>query len=355
MVSMEKRYEMPAGPHDIEGAVAEGVQLRPGWGTLRIEEEGRAVFQYCERVKDETGKFDPKFDPARLLTLDVDHVIIASGQGTDLALLEGSGVETVRGFITANPKTLMTNVPGVFAGGDGQQGPRTAVEAIRAGKIAAAGIDAWLRGTPMDAMTGKPVRRADVIPIVVDARQRSYGRRAMMPMRSVEEVTGEGNYVQIEEGLTDAMAQAEVRRCLRCDICIGCGMCMAACSEMGIEALRMGDTHAGRLAYFDFTRAATMCIGCGACTQVCPTGAIRLEDGDGVRRLIITGTLVKEHPLLPASEGGVATWTPAHRDFVRARLPAHMTDLLDRGLTPAQARERADRPREPRPKIGHAG
>jgi len=343
MVSMEKRYEMTAGPHDIEGAVAEGVQLRPGWGTLRIEEEGRAVFQYCERVKDETGKFDPKFDPARLLTLDADQVIIASGQGTDLALLEGSGVETVRGFITANPKTLMTNVPGIFAGGDGQQGPRTAVEAIRAGKIAAAGIDAWLRGTTPDAVTGKPVRRADVIPLVVEARQRSYGRRAMMPMRSAEEVTGEGNYVQIEEGLTDAMAQAEVRRCLRCDVCIGCGMCMAACSEMGIEALRMGDTGAGRLAYFDFTRAATMCIGCGACTQVCPTGAIKLEDVGGMRRTVITGTVVCEQPLLQYSDAALPAQTPAHRDYIRKRLPPHMAAHLDREISPAAARLRGDR------------
>ncbi len=99
-----------------------------------------------------------------------------------------------------------------------------------------------------------------------------------MPERSVEEVLGEGNYVQIEEGLTDAMAHDEARRCLRCDICIGCGLCMAACSEMGVEALRMADTPAGRLAYFDFTRPAELCIGCGACTQVCPTGAIHIED-----------------------------------------------------------------------------
>jgi formate hydrogenlyase subunit 6/NADH:ubiquinone oxidoreductase subunit I len=344
MVSLEKRYEMPAGPHDIEGAVAEGVQLRPGWGTLRIEEEGQAVFQYCERVKDETGKFDPKFDPARLLTLEVDQVILAIGQGTDLALLEGSGVETVRGFITANPKTLMTNVPGVFAGGDGQQGPRTAVEAIRAGKIAAASIDAWLRGVPMDAMTGRPVRRAEVIPLVVEAHDRSHRRRASMPEKSVEEVLGEGNYVRIEEGLTDAMAQDEVRRCLRCDVCIGCGMCMVACSEMGIEALRMGDTTAGRLAYFDFERAAKLCIGCGACTQVCPTGAIHLEDVNRMRRTVITGTVVCEQPLLTYSDAAVPTQTPAHRDYIRKRLPPHMATHLERQISPSSARQRGDRP-----------
>jgi ferredoxin len=113
---------------------------------------------------------------------------------------------------------------------------------------------------------------------------------------------------------------------------------------MGIEALRMGDTSAGRLAYFDFTRAAQLCIGCGACTQVCPTGAIRIEDQDGLRRTIITGTVVCEQPQLVCSECGAPTQTPAHREFIRQRLPDHMATLLDRELCPSCARGRADRP-----------
>ena len=94
LVSLEKRREMPASPHEIEAAAAEGVQLRGGWGPLRIEEEGVAVFQFCERVKDESGKFDPKFDTARLLSLEVDHVILATGQGTDL---DAAGRQRCRG------------------------------------------------------------------------------------------------------------------------------------------------------------------------------------------------------------------------------------------------------------------
>jgi ferredoxin len=132
--------------------------------------------------------------------------------------------------------------------------------------------------------------------------------------------------------------------CLRCDVCIGCGLCMAACSAMGIDALRMAGTPAGRLAYFDFTRPAALCIGCGACTQVRPTGAIHREDRDGVRRTIITGTAVCEQPLLTCSECGAPTQTPRHRDFVRDRLPDHMTAHLDRELCPSCARQRADRP-----------
>jgi len=354
MVSLEKRREMPASAHEIENAVAEGVQLHPGWGPVRIEQDGETTFQFCEQVHDQSGRFDPQFDAARLLTLEADHVILATGQGTDLTILEGSGVENTHGFILTDPKSLMTKVPGVFAGGDVEHGPRTAVEAIRSGKIAANAIDAWLRGVPMDDATGMPVRRADVLPLHVVAADRTHLPRAVMPERSVEEVLGLGNYVQIEEGLTDAMAHDEARRCLRCDVCIGCGLCMAACSEMGIDALRMADTEAGRLAYFDFTRPAELCIGCGACTQLCPTGAIRIEDkvglfaGDGttgfVRRTIITGTVVREQPLLTCSECGTPTQTPAHREYIRHRLPDHMATLLERELCPSCARQRADRP-----------
>ena len=218
------------------------------------------------------------------------------------------------------------------------------MEAIRSGKIAAASIDAWLRGAALDPEIGTPVRRAEVTPLSVTADDRSHTRRALMPERSVEETLGEGNYVKIEEGLTDAMAHDEARRCLRCDVCIGCGLCQLACSEMGVEALRMADTAAGRLAHFDFLRPAERCIGCGACTQVCPTGAIHLEDREGVRRTIITGTVVKEQPLLSCVACGAPTQTPAHREYIRKRLPPHMAAHLDREISPAGARLRGDRP-----------
>ena len=279
------------------------------------------------------------------MTLEADHVIMATGQGTDMAILDGTDVEQYHhGFIVADSKTLMTKEPGVFAGGDAQHGPRLAVDAIRSGKIAAAAIDAWLCGTSMDDAVGTPVHRDDVPPLQVLAQDRTYLPRAVMPERSVEEVLGQGNYVQIEEGLTDTMAHDESHRCLRCDFCIGCGLCMVACSEMGIDALRMADTTAPRLAYFDFERPAELCIGCGACTQVCPTGAISLEDRDGTRRTIITGTVVREQPLLTCSECGAPTQTPAHRDYVHDRLPDHMAALLERELCQTCARERGDRP-----------
>ena len=143
------------------------------------------------------------------------------------------------------------------------------------------------------------------------------------PSGASKRFSARANYVRIEEGLTNAIAHDEARRCLRCDVCIGCGLCMAACSEMGVEALRMADTPARRLAYFDFTRPAALCIGCGACAQVCPTGAIHLEDRDGVRRTIITGTVVREQPLPICSECGAPMQTPAHRSCPGAAAGAY--------------------------------
>lgn len=348
MVCLEKRREMPASHHEIEQCVAEGVRLYPGWGPVSIGEEGEMVFQQCLQVFEDVDgqkRFNPKFDANRKLTLEADHIIFAVGQGTDLTSIEGSELEVTRGFIVTDPRSLMTRVPGVFAGGDVAHGPRTAVEAIRSGKIAAYAIDAWLNGARLDSAVGKPQRRADVIPLKVVARDRSYLHRAEMPEKDIGERLGDGNYAKVELGLTDAMAHNEASRCLRCDVCIGCGLCQLACSEMGIEALRMADTSAGRLAYFDFTRPAELCIGCGACTQVCPTGAIRIEDAEGVRRTIITGTVVREQPLVKCKGCGAEYQTLAHRHFVFNRMPSyHMGLHMERELCPACARLLADRP-----------
>ena len=173
LTSLEKRRDMSASPGEIEKAVAEGVQLHTGWGPVSIDEDGVVTLQFCEQTKDKNGRFDPKYDATRLLKLEADHVIFATGQGTDLTILDGSEVENNHGYIVADSKTQMTKEPGVFAGGDGKHGPRLAVDAIRSGKIAAAAIDAWLRGAPMDAAVGQPVRRTEVISLDVVADDRT--------------------------------------------------------------------------------------------------------------------------------------------------------------------------------------
>lgn len=303
MVCLESASEMPAHPHEVAEARAEGVILRSGWGPVQVDGNGSITFQRCLRVFDEQRRFAPQFDLADTLTLAADHVLLAIGQAADLTVLDGSGIACVRGLISAARESLQTARPGVFAGGDAAHGPRTAVEAVRAGKQGAAAIHAYLTNSPMPADWDQPQRRDSVSPLPVDATARETLHRTAMPELAVTERIG---YRAIECGLSDPMAVDEASRCLRCDICIGCGLCELACSEVGAEALRLESTPAGRLAFVHFLRPAARCIGCGACTQVCPTGAIRLEDEDSERRTIFTGTVLHREQLNRCGRCGTA-------------------------------------------------
>ena len=165
LTSLEKRRDMPASPDEIELAVAEGVQLFPGWGPLRFEEEGLAVFQFCERVKDETGKFSTRIRRQSAAEARSRSRHPRRRPRNRRGLPRRQRRREHRGYVVADPKTKMTTVPGIFAGGDGQHGPRTAVEAIRSGKIAAASIDAWLSGTALDPPPARRATRRDRAPI----------------------------------------------------------------------------------------------------------------------------------------------------------------------------------------------
>ena len=58
------------------------------------------------------------------------------------------GLELDGGRIVVDPETGRTGNPKYFAAGDAVNGGATVVEAVRAAKVAARGIDAWLGGLP---------------------------------------------------------------------------------------------------------------------------------------------------------------------------------------------------------------
>jgi NADPH-dependent glutamate synthase beta subunit-like oxidoreductase len=340
MVCLEKRREMPASHGEIEAALAEGIVIQNSWGPLKATADNQITFQHCPQVFDENRRFAPRFDPQRVLTLYADHVLLAVGQTLDDHYLEDGQLEVQRGLLVADPVTLKTKEIGVFAGGDAVHGPRTVVAAVRAGKQASASIDAWLRDEDMDGQWGQPRRRDRVAPLATDPHARSHLHRTLMPELEVEQ---RENYRQVELGLSEAQADVEASRCLRCDICMGCGLCQLVCSEVGPEALHMEETSAGRLAFQDFERPGDRCIGCGACAQVCPTGAIAIEDVDGMRRTVITGTVVKEQALLSCASCGRPFQSTAHRGIVAQRVGDRSRAHFEGELCSRCAREIAAR------------
>ncbi|HCY86878.1 MAG TPA: hypothetical protein DHV36_17240, partial [Desulfobacteraceae bacterium] len=310
MACLEQAEEMPASPDEIRAAKAEGIIIENGWGPEAIVEDGksrtgfRIDLKACTRVFEDDGRFNPAFDPDRILALDADHVILAIGQAADLTcVMDAEEINIERGLICVDETTAATADPRVFAGGDVVSGPSIAVNAIRAGKQAAASIDHFLTGKALSGSSWA-VPRTAVQPEVLASGLyvRSEPKQTVPAELPAAERTC--TFDCIEQELETDAAVREVARCMRCDICIGCGLCELVCSEMGFNALEFTQTPAGRLVFSNFLGPGTSCAGCGACAAVCPTQAIQvIRDKDQVTTQF-TGTPVCEQPLAPCTVCG---------------------------------------------------
>ncbi len=157
MASLESRDEMPANPWEIDMALEEGILLMPSWGPSRILGHNDRVtgveLVRCTSVFDDNGNFSPTFDDTKE-TVQVDQIILAIGQTTDLSCLQGQGECRIdNDLITVDPETQGMETPGVFAGGEVTTGPGTIIEAMASAKKAASAIDRFLGG---DGIIEKP-------------------------------------------------------------------------------------------------------------------------------------------------------------------------------------------------------
>jgi bidirectional [NiFe] hydrogenase diaphorase subunit len=68
--------------------------------------------------------------------------------------------------------------------------------------------------------------------------------------------------------------------------CILCGLCVKTCEEaVGVSAIGLSMRGSLKKVGTPYLEPTMVCIGCGACHFVCPTGAIRMTEKDGVRRI----------------------------------------------------------------------
>jgi NADH dehydrogenase FAD-containing subunit len=105
----------------------------------------------CSSVYDREGRFSPAYDESQTRTIAADTVIAAIGQTTDLSFISAGMKSGAR--IIADPDTLATSMPGVFAGGDMCSADRSIVHAVASGKRAAISIDIFLTGGDMKVLT----------------------------------------------------------------------------------------------------------------------------------------------------------------------------------------------------------
>jgi hypothetical protein len=119
----------------------------PSWGPDQIIRENDHIqgmqLVRCTSVFDAKGCFAPAFNKANRTRVNADSIILAIGQRADLSFID-SAFKTERGLIAVDPDTQETNAAGVFAGGDAATGPASVIQAIAAGRRAAASIDLYL-------------------------------------------------------------------------------------------------------------------------------------------------------------------------------------------------------------------
>jgi dihydropyrimidine dehydrogenase (NAD+) subunit PreT len=149
MLYRRTRDEMPAYPHEVAEAEAEGVRF--SWLTIPVRYVGdeRLVAVECRRAQlgepDASGRRRPQEVPGSEFLLRVDTVVEAIGQRPRADFLGWiDGLELDGGRIAVDPETGRTGNPKYFAAGDAVNGGATVVEAVRSAKVVAGAIDGWL-------------------------------------------------------------------------------------------------------------------------------------------------------------------------------------------------------------------
>ncbi len=239
IVYRRTRAEMPADVREIEDAEHEGVQFKflTAPKSFIAGGDGRVAGIKCMTMRlgapDASGRPTPTLVPNSEFVIPCDAVVVTVGQQPDLASFgERLGLDTTKwGTLKADPVTLETGIPGVFAGGDCVSGPDVVVTAMAAGKKAANSIDRWLNAQDMraDREFEGPFQTA----YDVDTTGVSVSRQLHIP--KLDPAARRTTFAEVQTGYTREQAIAEAERCLSCGICCSCHLCSDACEAHAID------------------------------------------------------------------------------------------------------------------------
>ena len=146
LACLESEPEMPASREEIARAREEGIEIMPSYGVSKAIYEGSQVtgmeLMRCTSVKDENGRFNPRYDREETLRVSADSILMAAGQKLDFSFLgDKYGLALERGLIQVDKDTQATSKSGIYAGGDATTGPATVIQGVRSGRNAAEAIN----------------------------------------------------------------------------------------------------------------------------------------------------------------------------------------------------------------------
>lgn len=246
--------QMPAHAEEREEAEREGVQMN--WLRTITDVGDDLTVEVMEL--DEDGK---PHGTGRYEKLEADTVILAVGQDADTSFLHKMpGMRFRNDVVDVNPSTLMTDVPGIFAGGDTVPSERTVTIGVGHGKRAARQIDLWL-----NRESGYPTAKNTTVGFN-DLNLWYFGDHLRHHQPELDPTQRVG-FDEVVGGLTDDQAHFEAGRCLSCGNCFECDGCYGSCPEDAI--IKLGKGHRYEFNY-------DKCTGCATCFDQCPVHAIEM-------------------------------------------------------------------------------
>ncbi len=256
IVYRRTREQMPA--HEDEAADAEREGVKINWlrtiSSMQEEELTVEIMELDEKGRPQgTGRFEK---------LEADTVILAVGQEADTGFLKNiPGIRFDDDVVQVDHNTLMTDVPGIFAGGDAVPSDRTVTIGVGHGKKAAWNINTWLGAAPAAPRDKHPIADFDKLHLWYFGPAHRRNQPELDPSERVSD------FGEVIGGLSPEQAEFEAARCLSCGNCFECDGCLGACPEDAI--IKLGKGHRYR---FDYNK----CTGCATCYEQCPVHAIEM-------------------------------------------------------------------------------
>jgi NADPH-dependent glutamate synthase beta subunit-like oxidoreductase/nitroreductase len=246
--------EMPAHEEEVKAAKEEGVKIQFLCAPVKIGGSSNSVNVACTKMElgspDASGR--PKPVPVKGSEFDVqcETIIAAIGQDLNLTCLET--LPQAANWIGADVLG-QTSEKGIFAGGDAVTGPGLVADAIGAGRKAALGIDAFIRGVKIDLPKKTEVSYKG-IPLMGAPHFRDtedFKRTDGAKLDAAKRLASPDSEEALPFGQENALSES--RRCL------GCGSFKAEFQ--------------GFSEYF-----GPICIACHDCETVCPNGAMMMPN-----------------------------------------------------------------------------
>ena len=204
--------DMTALPAEIEGAIAEGIEVQTlkAPASLDIDENHHIKGMYVtpqmiSEIKGGRASVKATGEPDQYIPCDI--LVVAIGQNIETEHFAEAGIPVERGKIVTTAGGDFLDMPGVFAGGDCASGPATVIKAIAAAKVVAANIDEYL-GYHHEISCDVEIPKASLHDRV------PCGRAELTEREACERVC---DFEGVENFMTEKEAKQEACRCLRCD------------------------------------------------------------------------------------------------------------------------------------------